>query len=153
MDPGTRRISPFAVAVTLLGVFLLYLVVPGLGQVVAAARPGAGEPGTFTAERLECIEHPGHRSCDWYGTFRPRTGAARPEIGLYGGEGAVRAGDAVPARDVGRPAKVYRHAGSREWVFSALLALGGLFVLQKGARSLLVKRPLRQEGTAGTAAS
>ncbi|MDX6741609.1 hypothetical protein [Actinocorallia sp. A-T 12471] len=127
--------SPFGVVVTLLGLFLLYLAAPTAGQVARAATPGAGAPGTFTAERLECVTHPGHRACDWFGSFQPQGGPVRADVALYGGEGAVVLGARVAARDVGRRDKVYRHDGSREWVFTLLLVLAGGALTAGGVRS------------------
>lgn len=114
----------------LLGAFLLYLALPNVGTVVRSARAGDGIPGTFTAERLSCVQHPGHTACDWQGEFRSQGGAlTRPHVFLYGGAGDLTPGATTKARDIGRPTEVYRPAGTHEWIPTALLALTGLALL------------------------
>jgi hypothetical protein len=90
--------------------------------------------GTFVAKRLRCVQHPGHELCSWYGTFRPdptasgtsSAGDVRTAVALYGSDrDLLRAGEQMPAVDIGRPAQVYPPSGSREWiVVTVLLALG-----------------------------
>ncbi|MEU8124833.1 hypothetical protein AB0C21_39495 [Spirillospora sp. NPDC049024] len=119
------------------GVLLLALVLPGLPQVVRAAQADVGVHGTFVAQDRNCITHPGHTACTWRGRFRSDDGTIdRHDVYLYGNGPGVRAGTPARARDIGRAGHVYLMAGSREWVFSALLAIGGLALLRRGARPL-----------------
>lgn len=154
-----RHISAFNVLLLLLGAFLLYLVIPNTGPVLRAARSGAGVQGTFTAERLACVRHPGHTACNWRGSFRPDGG--RPEragVYLYGGGGGLRAGERTTARDVGRSGQVYRPAGTHEWVMSGLLGLAGLLLCLYGvgligaARSALIRASASRPPRTTTAA-
>jgi hypothetical protein len=100
------------------GLLLLAFAVPNLAPAIRAARD-EGVRGTFTAERLACVQHPGHEQCTWYGTFHS-PGNTR-EVTLYGaGRGTVHEGERVPAVDVaGRPLRVYPPSGSREWIVVA----------------------------------
>lgn len=107
-----------------------------MGPVVRAAR-AEGTPGTFTAEKLRCIEHPGHEQCSWYGRFRV-SGRTGERAYLYGaGRGDLRPGEAVAALDVGRAGQVYPPTGSREWMITAALVAFALALLAAGARGLL----------------
>ncbi|WP_460338859.1 hypothetical protein [Actinoallomurus acanthiterrae] len=138
------RVSAFDVLLALLGAFLLYLVVPNVGPVLRAARSGAGTRGTFTADRLNCVRHPGHTACNWQGAFRSDSGTlTRSHVFLYGGAGGLTAGTHIRARDVGRSGQVYRPAGSHEWILSGLLGLGGLVLCLKGSGLLGMARPAR----------
>ncbi|MGV9305870.1 hypothetical protein ACWDLG_21040 [Nonomuraea sp. NPDC003727] len=127
--PG-KRSPAFAVAMTLVAAFLLYLATPNIGHVIRAARAD-GLPGTFTAQRLYCVQHPGHESCSWIGTFRSDDGTVRrAEVAMYDSDReSHRAGTETRAIDVGRPNRVYGPGGSGEWMFTALLLLGGLAIL------------------------
>src|SRR5262249_33601194 len=107
--------------------------------VVRSAQSGAGIHGTFTAQRLNCVQHPGHVACGWEGGFRSADGrTVKPDVYLYGGAGDLTAGGSIPARDVGRSGQVYRFAGTHEWILSALLSAGGLllvgFALRRAVR-------------------
>ncbi|MEU7898710.1 hypothetical protein AB0B45_38365 [Nonomuraea sp. NPDC049152] len=115
---------------TLIGVFLLYLATPNIGPVIRAARAD-GVAGTFTAERLYCVQHPGHESCSWIGTFRSDDATVRrAEVAMYdSGRESHRAGTETRAIDVGRPNRVYGPQGSGEWMFTALLLVGGVAIL------------------------
>jgi hypothetical protein len=150
MSRESRRPSAFCAVPVLVGAFLLFLVLPHAAAVLRAARPEAGTPGVFTAERLDCVEHPGHSACGWQGGFRSDDGSVvRARTSLYGGQGALRAGAGIRARDIGRAGRVYRFEGSREWVLNALLAgvgavlvLGGLSPVVRTRRSRLPKTSL-----------
>lgn len=138
--PAARRRSPaFTAALTLVALFLLYLAVPSIGPAVQAARAD-GIAGSFTARRLDCIQHPGHESCTWTGDFRSADGTMRRAgVALYGADrDMLRAGQQTRAVDVGRPNRVYGPGGSMEWVFTALLLLAAL-----GLLFFLYGRPLR----------
>lgn len=161
--PGARRqVSAFHILVILIGTFLLYLVLPNLGPVIQAARAGAGVQGTFTAERLNCVQHPGHTACNWEGGFRSEDGTVtRADVFLYGGSDGLSKGTSTRARDVGRAGQVYRPAGSHEWIVSALVAVAGVALILKGGlygavRSVFARKPQRPTGpprrTAPTAA-
>ena len=139
-EAGARRRSPaFTAVLTLIAIFLLYLAVPSIGPVVRAARAD-GIAGSFTARRLECIQHPGHESCTWTGDFRSADGAVRRTgVAMYGADREMlREGQETPAVDVGRPNRVYGPGGSMEWVFTALLLLAALGILY-----VAYGRPLR----------
>ncbi|GAA2392434.1 hypothetical protein GCM10010404_57110 [Nonomuraea africana] len=127
---ASKRSPAFTVAMTLVAVFLLYLATPNVGLVIRAARAD-GFPGTFTAERLYCVQHPGHESCSWIGTFRSDDGTVRrAEVAMHdSGRESYRAGTETRAIDVGRPNRVYGPEGSQEWMFTALLLLGGVAIL------------------------
>ncbi|MFC0865704.1 hypothetical protein ACFHYQ_25740 [Sphaerimonospora cavernae] len=128
--PAGRRSPAFTAVLTLIPVFLLYLTVPNIGPVVRAARAD-GIAGTFTARRVDCVQHPGHESCTWSGDFRSADGAVhRTDIALYGADrDMLRAGQETAAVDVGRAGRVYGPGGSMEWVFTALLILAALAIL------------------------
>ncbi len=117
----------------------LYVGLNNLGPALRAAT-ASGVAGTFTAERLDCVRHPGHETCTWSGRFRAVDGPAeRPGVALYGsGRGALRAGQSVPALDVGNAGRVYRPQGSREWIFTLALVVAGYGLLVQLARRHLV---------------
>jgi hypothetical protein len=125
-----RRPSTFTVVVaTFVGLVLLLITVPNVGPVLRAARAD-GTRGTFTAQRLSCVQHPGHEQCTWYGTFQVPGAAQHTDYYLYGaGRGNLRAGEQVTAVDVGRKGRVYDPAGSHEWILTGLLLLVGLALL------------------------
>jgi hypothetical protein len=113
-----------------------------------------GPPGTFTAEEVRCIEHPGHEQCSWQGRFRVDGEAPRPGYELYGaGRGDLRPGQSVPALDVGRSGRVYPPTGSREWILTGALTALGLVLLAAGARHLLATRSRPPAHPAGGVAS
>ncbi|MEU9890013.1 hypothetical protein [Sphaerisporangium sp. NPDC051011] len=131
-----RRIGAFDVALALGGLLLVVLALQNAGPALAALR-GQGTQGTFTARRLECVEHPGHEQCSWLGTFRSADGrVVRDGIAFYGSErGTFTPGAASPAFDTGRPGHVYGPGGSNEWTVVAGLLLAGLaLVLRPVAR-------------------
>ncbi|WP_169946706.1 hypothetical protein [Microbispora sp. H11081] len=142
---GERQSSPafFTAVLTFLAAFLLFLSVPNIGTVVRAARAD-GVPGSFTAKRVECVEHPGHESCTWSGDFLSTDGAVRKtDIALYGADREMlREGQVTAAVDVGRENRVYGPGGSMEWVFTAVLLLAALGILY-AAYSRLVRYLLR----------
>jgi hypothetical protein len=130
----------WAAAATAAGLLLLLVTLPNLGPSVRAGR-AEGTRGTFVAEELSCVQHPGHEQCSWSGTFRVPGGAARDGYHLYGaGRGDLREGEAVPALDVGRPSRVYPPSGSREWMITGGLAALGVGLLAVGGRGLVVAR-------------
>lgn len=153
---GRRNVVLAAAA----GTVLLALALPNVGPALRAARAD-GVHGTFVAERLSCVQHPGHELCSWYGTFHPdpvdrrastrsatsteESGIAatstapsatgtRTNIALYGSDrDTLRSGQMVRAVDAGRPARVYPPGGSREWIVVAvLLAVGCLLFVPLG---------------------
>jgi hypothetical protein len=155
-----RRPAMFVVLTAAAGSVMLALALPNVGPAVRAAR-GDGVHGTFVAERLSCVQHPGHELCSWYGTFHPdpidraasspgatatattstaatSTAATAPgvrtDIALYGSDrGTLRSGQRIPAVDTGRPARVYPPDGSREWIaVAALLTVGCLLCVPLG---------------------
>ncbi|MEU8265898.1 hypothetical protein AB0B89_01920 [Sphaerisporangium sp. NPDC049002] len=122
-----RRVSAFDIALALGGLLLILLAVQNAGPALAALT-GDGVRGTFTAQRLDCIEHPGHEQCNWVGTFRSGDGrAVREGIAFYGSErGTFTPGATSPSFDTGRLGHVYGPGGSNEWVVVAALLLVGL---------------------------
>ncbi|MES0836380.1 hypothetical protein [Nocardiopsis tropica] len=126
----TRRVGrgpgPFDVVVLLLAVLLVWLGATSVERVARAASAD-GEPGTFTASRVECVSHLGHESCTCYGTHLPGDGgAAREDVYLHGADRAsCVAGAATPSFDVGSDTRVYGPEGSREWLFTAGMILAG----------------------------
>lgn len=163
--PRTRRArrasrrapSGFTVTVaTTVAFVLLFFTVPNLGAVWRAARAD-GTPGTFTAERVSCVQHPGHESCSWYGTFTPAAETAGRGTGgrgtsMYGaGRGDLSEGERVPAIDVGRESRVYAPSGSREWIPAGLTLLVAAALCYPLARRVLTRgrrpRPERRNGT------
>ncbi|MGW4798732.1 hypothetical protein ACWEPC_40590 [Nonomuraea sp. NPDC004297] len=141
MSRSRRGFSPaFSAVLTVVAVLLVLMTVPNLGTVVRAARAD-GAPGEFVPRELFCVSHPGHESCVWTGDFRAAGGSAvRAGVELYGSDrGSQRAGQPVPAVDVGAPSRVYGPGGSNEWIFNvALLALALAIVWIVYARRLLV---------------
>lgn len=136
MERGTARLSAFDLVIAAGGLLLVLLAVQNLGPALAALR-GEGVWGTFTAHRVECVEHPGHQQCTWLGEFRSgRT--VREGIGFYGGDrDAFTPGQTVRAFDTGRQGHVYGPGGSNEWIVVVLLMAAGLGLM---ARPLLRRR-------------
>ena len=127
------------------GLLLLVFAVPNVAPALRAAR-AEGVRGTFTAERLTCVQHPGHEQCTWYGRFRGDD--RNREVTLYGATRAsLRVGQAVTAIDVGRPWRVYPPSGSREWIVVAAVIAGAIVLLLPLATRLLHRR--RQPGSVG----
>ncbi|MFI0366872.1 hypothetical protein ACH35V_03280 [Actinomadura sp. 1N219] len=110
--------------------YLLYLAVPNVGPALRAAS-AEGTPGVFTAQQLQCIQHPGHESCSWKGEFRSDTGGIhRTGVSLHGaGRDSLQVGAQTKAVDVGRTSRVYSPDGSREWVAIALMVLTSAILL------------------------
>ncbi|MGW0594442.1 hypothetical protein [Streptosporangium sp. NPDC002607] len=129
-------------ALTLIGAFLLYIAVPNIGPVVRAARAD-GTPGVFTAERLYCVQHPGHESCSWIGRFRSDDGAvSRIGVTLHGSSrDSHHTGRETQAVDVGRMNRVYGPEGSSEWVFTVLMLVAGTAILAY-PHARLLRRPI-----------
>ncbi|GAA4105008.1 hypothetical protein [Actinomadura miaoliensis] len=122
-----RRPSHLGTVLLLLaGAYLLYLSVPNVAPAVRAAKAD-GTPGMFTAQRLQCISHPGHESCSWTGEFRSDDGTIRrADVSLYGsGRNSLHEGERTRAFDIGRESRVYGPDGSREWISIALMILVG----------------------------
>ncbi|WP_131815625.1 hypothetical protein [Thermostaphylospora chromogena] len=122
-----RGPDAFEMTVMAAGVVVMFLALQHLGPALAAAG-GRGTPGTFTAERVACIQHPGHEQCSWFGRFRADTGEARQgQVAFYGSErNMFTPGETVRAFDTGRSGHVYGPGGSNEWVAVALLFVAGL---------------------------
>jgi hypothetical protein len=134
-----------AVLSAFVGGILLYLAVPQIGPAVRAASAD-GSPGVFTAQRLDCVEHPGHRSCSWSGTFQANAGgAAAREVTLYGyDEEVLRPGMTAPAFDIGHADRVVGPDGSNEWMFTALLIAVAAGILYLGIGHPLLRLALRR---------
>src|SRR5690606_29535599 len=128
---GMRRIGAgigaFDMAIMVAGVAVMFLALRDLGPAIAAARAD-GTPGTFTAHRMACIQHPGHEQCSWFGSFRADTGEVRPgEVAYYGSDrDTFTPGQTVRAFDTGRRGHVYGPEGSNEWMVVVLLFVAGL---------------------------
>ncbi|XRQ14976.1 hypothetical protein ACN3XK_30075 [Actinomadura welshii] len=141
-----RSPSGFTVTVASTVAFvLLFYTVPNVAAVWRAARAD-GTPGAFTAERVECVRHPGHESCTWYGSFAAAGGAEARGTSMYGaGRGDLSAGERVPAIDVGRSSRVYPPDGSREWIPTGLALLAAAGLCRPLARRVLnrMRRPRR----------
>ncbi|MBO2453682.1 hypothetical protein J4573_41800 [Actinomadura barringtoniae] len=157
---GRRRRPPSAFTVvlaTLVGLALLAITVPNVGPVMRAARAD-GPRGTFTAQRVSCVQHPGHEQCTWYGTFQlpasssgPGSGSAvRHDYYLYGANrGTLHTGQQVTAVDVGRKGRVYDPAGSHEWILTGLLLLAGLALFVPLGRRVVGAVSSRRATSAG----
>jgi hypothetical protein len=147
--PRRRPSRLVSAALVLLGCVLLYVSLPNLGPVIRAATAD-GTPGTFTARKLTCVSHPGHRTCEWSGTFTSHDGLIqRRGVGLYaGGPDTLASGESTPAVDVGNPGRVYRPGGSREWIFTVALLLTGYLCLAWAARRHLAPPPAPHHTTA-----
>ena len=64
---------------------------------------------------------------------------------LYGtGRGSLAAGDEVAAVDVGRPGRVYRPSGSREWLVTAGVIAAGAALLLPAAFAAVATRHRRR---------
>ncbi|MEY9211907.1 hypothetical protein NI17_008165 [Thermobifida halotolerans] len=145
----TRPVSAFNVVLLAVAVLLVYIAGANLDRSVRAARAD-GTPGTFTAARLDCVQHPGHESCTCYGSYRSHDGAAeRDQVYLYGGDReSCRIGEGTAAVDIGAANRVYGPEGSREWIFTVVLLVAGAAL---GVRSgLPVVAVLRRAGRHGT---
>ncbi|MFI6797488.1 hypothetical protein ACWDOR_14440 [Streptosporangium canum] len=125
MKLGTKRPSAFDLVIAVGGLALVLLAAQNLGSALAALR-GEGTWGTFTAHRVECVQHPGHEQCTWLGEFRAG-GQVRPEVAFYGADReAFVPGQTARAFDTGRRGHVYGPGGSNEWIMVALLLVAGL---------------------------
>ncbi|MEV7969057.1 hypothetical protein AB0O34_24155 [Sphaerisporangium sp. NPDC088356] len=145
-----RRVSAFDIALALGGLLLVLLAVQNAGPAVAALRAD-GVQGTFTAQRLDCIEHPGHEQCNWVGAFRSGDGkVVREGIAFYGSErGTFTPGAKSPAFDTGRLGHVYGPGGSNEWVVVAALLVVGLgLALRPPLKSLRRRGPVEASSPA-----
>ncbi|MDN3292806.1 hypothetical protein QWM81_01850 [Streptomyces ficellus] len=133
---------------------LLWVSLLNVGNAVRAAT-GDGVPGTFTARQLSCVRHPGHETCEWVGSFRSAEGThLRDPIRLYGrGRDSLAAGQEIAAVDVGNPGRVYGPGGSREWILTALLLVGGYGLLALLAKRHLMPPPAPRSTPRGRAAS
>lgn len=144
------RSSPFfAVVLSLIGFGIIAMALPNLGPTIRAARAD-GVPGVFTAREVQCVQHPGHESCTWWGEFRSHDGTRfHPRIALYGADrDMMRAGQTTAAVDVDRPRKVYSPGGSLEWIFVTALLLVGVAIIGLAVRDVLRGRsPRRQVAT------
>ncbi|MFI1016671.1 hypothetical protein [Streptomyces sp. NPDC020965] len=128
-----------SIALLITACLLLYVSLSNMGNVVRAAKAD-GTAGRFTAERLHCVSHGAHQTCEWSGAFTSDDGAVRrADVTMYGsGKGSFTRNESATAVDVGNPGRVYRPQGSREWLFTGLLLLTGL-----GLLGLLARRHLR----------
>jgi hypothetical protein len=147
--PWRTRISVLDLVLAAFGIGMIYLALTNLGAVIAAARPGDGTPGTFTARQVACVQHPGHQACTWYGDFQagngPRRGKVVHHISLYGSNrDSFTPGQSTPARDIGRPGRVYGPDGSREWMVTAVLLAAGAAIF---LRTVLL--PIRRRWSSG----
>lgn len=150
MRQKAKRPSGFVSLLLLAAACLLLAVsLPNLGPVIRAAMAD-GISGTFTAERLSCVRHPGHESCEWLGSFRSADGRLlREQVRMYGSDrNALENGQVTDAVDVGNPGRVYSTQGSHEWVFTVLLLLGGYGILALLAKRHLMPPPLPGTRTA-----
>ncbi|MFC4590955.1 hypothetical protein ACFO8L_33000 [Sphaerisporangium corydalis] len=138
----SRRVSAFDIALALGGLLFIFLSAQNAGPAIAALRAD-GVQGTFTAQRLDCVEHPGHEQCSWVGDFRSDDAAVvREGIGFYGSERSTfTPGATSPAFDTGRLGHVYGPGGSNEWVIIAALLLVGLALTLRPL--LRLRRPPR----------
>ncbi|HWU06621.1 MAG TPA: hypothetical protein VN520_09600 [Streptomyces sp.] len=146
ISAGGRKRGPsgfVSLLLLLAGVLMLYVALPNLGN-AARTVTADGPRGTFTAERLSCVSHPGHETCEWSGTFRSADGAVElRNVKLYGsGRDSFETGQKAAAVDVGNAGRVYDPAGSREWLFTALLLVLGYALLAVVARRHLMPPPL-----------
>lgn len=135
----SRVISFFILAAAGL---LLYVALPNLGPALRVATAD-GTPGTFTAQRLDCVTHPGHESCSWLGRFRPRDGSGQLRaVALSGArKDQLRTGQRVPAVDLDVPGRVYAPGRSFDWIVTMLLLIGGYFLLAVFAKRHLMPPP------------
>lgn len=134
---------PVSVVLLVTAAALLFVALPNMGTAIRAAQAD-GAPGTFTATRLDCVQHPGHESCIWSGTFRPRGDGRSRVVAFYGsGRDSMRAGEVRPAVDIGVSSRVYDPRGSREWMFTAALLVAGYAVLAYLAHVHLMPPPGR----------
>ncbi|MFG3442780.1 hypothetical protein ACGF0J_36530 [Nonomuraea sp. NPDC047897] len=125
-----RPSPPLTIALLIVAALLLTWTIPAIGPALRLAG-GDGRPGTFTAQRLDCVRHPGHESCAWTGDFSSHDGVVhRRGVTLAGSDRTThQAGRRTGAVDVGLPNRVYGPNGSTEWIFTALLLLAVLALL------------------------
>lgn len=128
---ATRKPSRTVSTVLLItACLLLFVSLPNLGNVLRAATAD-GTAGRFTAERLRCVSHSAHQSCEWSGTFESDDDLVRrTDVTMYGsGKDSFATNQSATALDVGNPGRIYRPQGSNEWVFTVLLLLTGFGLL------------------------
>ncbi|MFD6949718.1 hypothetical protein A6A08_01325 [Nocardiopsis sp. TSRI0078] len=130
MSAGRRgQGGAFTVVLVLLAALVVYMGASNIDRSLRAAR-AEGEPGTFTASRLDCVQHPGHESCTCYGSYAPDAGGAeRADVYLYGRDRETcPIGEPTEAIDIGAASRVYGPEGSNEWVMTAGVVLVGLAI-------------------------
>lgn len=121
---------PLTIVLLLVAALSLSWTLPAIDPALRLAG-GHGRPGTFTAQRLECLRHPGHESCAWTGEFRSHDGIIHRTWATLAGSDRTthRAGQRIEAIDIGLTNRVYGADGSGEWIFTVLLALAELALL------------------------
>ncbi|WP_047870512.1 hypothetical protein [Nocardiopsis sp. RV163] len=137
MSAGRRREGgAFALVLLALAVLVVLTGLSNLDRSIRAAR-AEGSPGTFTASRLDCVQHPGHESCTCYGSYVPDTdGPERSDVYLYGRDRETcPVGEPTEAIDIGATSRVYGPEGSNEWVMTAGVIAVGLAAGGWAARS------------------
>lgn len=127
MSAGRRRSTAFSMVLLLVAALIVYMGASNVDRSLRAAR-AEGVPGTFSATRLDCVQHPGHESCTCYGTYLPDSGGPeRPDVYLHGRDRQTcQVGQQTEAVDVGSVNRVYGPEGSNEWIMTAGLILFGL---------------------------
>ncbi|MFE9246332.1 hypothetical protein [Nocardiopsis sp. NPDC006938] len=127
-EAARRPSVAFTLVLMVLAATLAYVGLAGVAQGMRAAR-GEGVQGTFTADDLSCVRHPGHTSCVCAGTFAANDGGPARNVDLHAaGPATCRVGEPVPATDAGASSRVYGPDGSREWLFGAALVAVSLAV-------------------------
>jgi hypothetical protein len=135
------RFGAFNAVILVVAALITAMALTGVERSVRAATADGG-PGRFTAERVDCTQHPGHESCTCYGEYLPDDGSApRTDVYLYGRDRETcRIGTSVAAVDIGSRTRVYGPEGSREWLWTAGMALAGLGLGAWSVRPLLRRR-------------
>ena len=125
---------------------IVYLGLANVDRSLRAAR-AEGDPGMFTGDRVDCVQHPGHESCTCYGTYVPDAGGPeRADIYLYGRDRQTcPIGEETLAIDIGSASRVYGPEGSNEWIMTAGMVLAGLALGGWSARSWWISRSAPKE--------
>ncbi|WP_051415463.1 hypothetical protein [Nocardiopsis sp. CNT312] len=127
MRARARRGGAFTAVFLLVAGMLVYMGASNMDRSIRAAR-AEGEPGTFTASHVDCVQHPGHESCTCYGTYVPDDGGPeRGDIYLYGRDRETcLIGEPDEAVDIGAASRVYGPEGSNEWMMTAAVIAAGV---------------------------
>lgn len=111
------------------GPFAMFAITMALSDLPHAidAAHNDGRPGTFTAEREECRDSRGGKSCKFRGTFQSDDGEVRLTDVFMDNDIAEEIGQEVPAQAVdGQSHKKVYEMSSRDWLWILIISVASL---------------------------